>query len=72
MLAGMATERLEAEITTWAGHLAAATCHWLLHVGEYDRRKGYEEWECVSAAQWLGLHVGISPVTARQHVAVAR
>ena len=71
-LSGMATERLEAEISTWAGHLAAATCHWLLLVAEYDRRKAYEVWECVSMAQWLGVHVGISAVTARQHVAVAR
>ena len=28
--------------------------------------------QCVSMAQWLGIHVGISTVTARQHVIVAR
>ena len=35
-------ERLEAEITELAGHLAAAECRWLLLIAEYDRRAGYE------------------------------
>ena len=69
---GMATERLEAEITTLAADLTPALCRWLALVAEYDRRKAYEEWECVSMAQWLGVHVGIAAVTARQHVIVAR
>ena len=69
---GLATERLEAEITTFAAHLSAAMCRWLLLVAEYDRRGAFEQWECVSMARWLGIHVGISRVTARQHVAVAR
>ena len=69
---GMATERLEAEITSFAADLTAALCGWLLLVGEYDRRGAYEQWECVSMAQWLGVHVAISAVTARQHVIVAR
>ena len=66
------TERLEAEITTFAAHMTAAMCRWLLLVAEYDRRAAFEQWECVSMAQWLGVHVGISSVTARQQVAVAR
>ena len=70
-LAGVVTERLEAEITTLAAHLTAAMCWWLLLVGEYDRR-AYEQWECGSMTHWLNVHVGISPSTARQHVAVAR
>ena len=69
---GMTTERLEAEITSFAADLTAALCRWLLLVGEYDRRGAYEQWECVSMAQWLGVHVAISAVTARQHVIVAR
>lgn len=36
---GLETERLEAEITTLAAHIAAATCRWLLMVGELDRRQ---------------------------------
>lgn len=65
------TERLEAEIASLAAHLTAAMCEWLLLVAEYDRRRAFESWECVSMVQWLSM-VGISPVTARQHVAVAR
>jgi hypothetical protein len=47
-------ERLEAEITTLGGHLAAAECRWLLMVAEFDRRKGYEQWGCWCTSQWLG------------------
>ena len=72
LLDSLSTERLEAEITTYAAHMAAAMCRWLMLVAEYDRRGAYEQWECVSMAQWLGVHVGISSVTARQQVAVAR
>ena len=72
LVGSISTERLEAEITTFAAHMTAAMCRWLLLVAEYDRRRGFEQWECVSMAQWLGVHVGISSVTARQHVAVAR
>lgn len=72
MFSDLATERLEAELCSWAGHIAAATCKWLLLVAEYDRREAWWQWECTSMAQWLAVHVGISVVTARQHVAVAR
>lgn len=68
----LVTERLEAEITTLAAHLTAAMCRWLLLVAEYDRRRAYEQWECLTMAQWLVVHVGISPSTARQHVVVAK
>ena len=42
-MGGMATERLEAEITTLAADLTAALCRWLGLVAEYDRRKAYEQ-----------------------------
>ncbi len=38
----MSLERLEAEITELAGHLAAGECRWLQLLAEYDRRAGYE------------------------------
>src|SRR5947199_3742155 len=41
-------EPLEAQICEGAGHLAAGVGRWLLLVGEFDRRKGYERWECRS------------------------
>ena len=68
----MATERLEAEITTLAAHLAAAMCRWLLMVAEYERRRAFMAWECVSMEHWLSIHAGIAASTARAHLAVAR
>ncbi len=67
----MPLERLEAEITELAGHLAAGECRWLLLVGEYDRRKGYESWGCHSIVQWLGWHCGLNTRAARERVRVA-
>jgi predicted alpha/beta hydrolase family esterase len=68
----LSTERLEAEITTLAAHLAAATCRWLLMLAEYDQRRGFEQWECATIEQWLSIHAGVAPSTARAHMAVAR
>jgi Domain of unknown function (DUF222) len=65
-------ERLEAEITTLAGHLAAAECRWLLMVAEFDRRKGYEQWGCWCASQWLGWKCGLAERAAKEKVRVAR
>ena len=65
-------ERLEAEITTLAGHLAAAECRWLLMVAEFDRRKGYEQWGCWCASQWLGWKCGLAERAAKKKVRVAR
>jgi hypothetical protein len=55
-----------------AGQVAAMTCRFLLAVAEYDRRRGWEVWECHDMAMWLSWKCGISPVTARQQVRVAR
>jgi hypothetical protein len=41
---GMPLEQLEREITELAAHINAATCRWLLLVGELDRREGWAEW----------------------------
>src|SRR4051794_740336 len=54
----LATERLEAEITTLAGHIAAATCRWLLLVAEFDRREAWGGWGCRSCAHWLSWQCG--------------
>jgi hypothetical protein len=69
---GLATEYLEAEITTLAGHIAAATCRWLLLVGEFDRRQAWESWGCRSCAQWLSWQCAMGLRAAREHVRVAR
>ena len=65
-------ERLEAEICDLAAHLAAATCRWLLLVGEFDRRRGWAGWGLLSCAHWLSWKCGISLKTAREQVRVSR
>jgi hypothetical protein len=65
-------ERLEAQICEGAAHLAAGVGRWLLLVGDFDRRKGYERWECRSSAFWLNWHCGISVRTAQDQVRVGR
>jgi hypothetical protein len=65
-------ERLEAEIQTLAAHLAAAECRWLLFVAEFDRRKGWQQWGCWSAAMWLSWKCGLAPRAAKEKVRVAR
>ncbi len=71
-LAGMPSERLEAEICSTAAHLAAGTCRFLLLVAEFDRRDGHATWECRSTAHWLNWKCGIGMHAAREQVRVAR
>src|SRR3954447_26010857 len=63
-------EHLEAQICEGDAHVAAGMGRWLLLVGEFDRRKGYERWESRSTAFWLNWHCGISVRTAREQVRV--
>src|SRR5215467_14030310 len=65
-------ERLEAEICALAGHLAAATCRFLVLVGDFDARRGWASWEMTSCAAWLSWKCQMSSHTAREHVRVAR
>src|SRR5439155_805722 len=65
-------ERLKVQICEAAAHLAAGVGRWLLLVGEFDERKGYERWECRSTTFWLNWHCGISVRTAREHVRLGR
>ncbi|MHB1570977.1 MAG: DUF222 domain-containing protein, partial [Solirubrobacteraceae bacterium] len=65
-------EELEREICELAGHLAAATCRWLLLVAKFDERGGWAEWGVNSCAHWLSWRCSIGLITAREHVRVAR
>jgi hypothetical protein len=65
-------ELLEREICTLAAEIAAATCRWLLLVGEFDAREGWAEWGVTSCAHWLSWRCGIGLNAAREHVRVAR
>ena len=65
-------ERLEAQICELAGHLAAATCRFLVLLGDFDARRGWASWEMNSCAAWLSWKCQMSSGTAREHVRVAR
>jgi hypothetical protein len=65
-------ERLEAQICELAGHLAAATCRFLVLLADFDARRGWESWEMTSCAAWLSWKCQLSSGTAREHVRVAR
>ena len=71
-IADVPTERLEAEICTLAGQIAVLECRWLLLVGEFDRRRGFDGWECRSTAHWLTWKCGMASRTAQEKVRIAR
>jgi 5-methylcytosine-specific restriction endonuclease McrA len=71
-LGSVPLERLEAQICEVAGHLAAATCRFLILLAEFDERRGWASWEMNSCAQWLAWKCQMSSGTAREHVRVAR
>lgn len=68
----MSDEVLEVEVRSLSARAAAAMCWFLLAVAEYDRRQAFEAWDCHDMASWLVWKCGICPVTAREHVRVAR
>ena len=70
-LEALTNPELEYELATSAARVAAATCRYLLAVAEYDRRRGWEDWECHDMAGYLAWRCAISPATARDHVRVA-
>jgi hypothetical protein len=70
-LAAMSTERLEAEATTLAGHIAAATARFLEVVAELERRRSWESWEARSMAHWVSWQCGLGMRAAHEHVRVA-
>jgi hypothetical protein len=65
-------ERLEAQICELAGHLAAATCRFLVLLADFDARRGWASWDMRSCAEWLSWKCQMTPGTAREHVRVAR
>src|SRR6516165_4978959 len=65
-------EWLEVQICELAGHLAAATCRFLVLLGDFDARRGWANWEMNSCAEWLSWKCQMSSGTAREHVRVAR
>jgi hypothetical protein len=70
--AAASLEVLESEICELAGHLAAATCRFLVLLAEFDARRGWAEWDMPSCTAWLSWKCQLSGSTAREHVRVAR
>src|ERR1700748_1589207 len=64
-------ERVEAQICELAGHLAAATCRFLVLLADFDARRGWASWEMGSCAQWLAWECQMSSGRAGEHVRVA-
>lgn len=52
-LADLPLERLEAELCTWSANLAAAEYRWFALLAEFDRRHGWQQWECHSCVAWM-------------------
>lgn len=59
------------EITTLAGHIAAATCRLLELLAAFDAGGGWHDGGIRSCAQWLTWRCGLSSSTAHEHVRVA-
>jgi len=68
----MPAEHLEARICELAGHMAAASCRYLLLVADFDARQGWAAWDMPSCAAWLAWKCQVAPGTAREQVRVAR
>jgi uncharacterized protein DUF222 len=69
---GLPLERVEAELCTLAGQIAAATCRFLQLLAAFDARDGWAGSHVRSCAQWLSWRCGMDLRTAREHVRVAR
>src|SRR3954453_4047810 len=59
-------------ITSGAVRMAAATAAWLQLVAEFDERGGWHGVGINSCGHWLAWQGGMSPVTGREDVRVAR
>jgi hypothetical protein len=68
----MPLERVEAELCTLAGQIAAATARFLRLLADFDARDGWAGWGVVSCAHWLSWRCGFDLRTAHEHVRVAR
>ncbi|MFM8311562.1 MAG: HNH endonuclease signature motif containing protein [Ilumatobacteraceae bacterium] len=55
-----------------AANLTAYEYRWLRDLAEFDRRRGWLQWEQASCAAWLSWQVGLDARSAREKVRVAR
>ena len=71
-VAALPVERLEAQLVSLAGQLAAGTYELLVLVGELDARGAWAAWGALSCAAWLAEVCDVEVCTARTQVRVAR
>ncbi|WP_133150669.1 DUF222 domain-containing protein [Frankia canadensis] len=62
---------LEARVCTWAGRITAATCHWLVLVATFDRRKAWAN-GMASCAHLLSWRFGVGLRACYEYVRAAR
>ncbi|MGD9996958.1 MAG: hypothetical protein AB7L17_23840 [Ilumatobacteraceae bacterium] len=67
----MATERLEAELVSFAAWETAGLARMLAVLAEFDKREGWAAWECRSAQQWLSWKCGVGYTAATERLRVA-
>ena len=65
------TERLEAELVSWAGRLAAAEYQFLRLLARFDSLQGWQRWECMSCAHWLNWHCALDLRAAQEKLRVS-
>ncbi len=70
-LVDLPLERLEAELCTCSANLAAAEYRWFALLAEFDRRLGWQQWECHSCVAWMSWQLGLDARTAREKLRVA-
>lgn len=68
----LSDEALEAALSTYAAHIAAAECRFVLMVAEVDRRGIWANQGARSCAHWLSWRCGLSEGVGREHVRVGR
>ncbi|MCU1593728.1 MAG: endonuclease, partial [Frankiales bacterium] len=71
-LTELTTDQLAAQLTSWAGRIAAGEARLLELLAEFDEREGWGAVGVLSCAHWLVWKLGLSPATAREKVRVAR
>ncbi|HUR15271.1 MAG TPA: DUF222 domain-containing protein [Mycobacteriales bacterium] len=71
-VAALSDVELVAEVTTWAGRVAAGEAVLLRLVGELDARGAWAGHGVRSCAHWLSWRLGLSSSTAWERVRVAR
>ncbi|HUR14457.1 MAG TPA: DUF222 domain-containing protein [Mycobacteriales bacterium] len=71
-VAELSNDELVAQVTTWAGRVAAGEAELLRLIGELDAREAWAGHGVRSCAHWLSWKLGLSSSTAWERMRVAR